>query len=125
MNSAQEGIARLQAGNHRFIAGLQSEGTMPNQVRRILAREHSENSRSIVERNRPAVEKLVDSENPEDPDRLWNSTVRASVKASVHQLLRGLKILEQLIDDEKLRIVGAEYSRESGVVDFHQNDLSS
>jgi len=84
-------------------------------LREPTAHEHSVNSRSIVERIRPAVEKLVASENP---DMLWKSAVRANVKASVDQLRHGSNLLEQLIDDEELRMVGAEYSLETGVVEF-------
>ena len=84
-------------------------------LREPTAHEHSVNSRSIVERIRPAVEKLVASENP---DMLWKSAVRANVKASVDQLRHGSNLLEQLIDDEELRMVGAEYSLETGAVEF-------
>ena len=80
--------------------------------------EHSENSRSIVGRIRPAIEDLVDAENPEDPDTLCNAAVRANVKASVDQLEHGSKILKQLIDDGRICVVGAEYSLETGVVEF-------
>jgi carbonic anhydrase len=87
-------------------------------LREPTAHEHSVNSRSIVERIRPAVEKLVDSENPDDPEMLLKSAVRANVKASVDQLRYGSNLLEQLIDDEELRIVGAEYSLQTGAVEF-------
>jgi carbonic anhydrase len=84
-------------------------------LREPTAHEHSVNSRSIVERIRPAVEKLVDSEKP---DMVWQAAVRANVKASVDQLRHGSRILEQLIDDEELQIVGAEYSLQTGAVEF-------
>ena len=199
MISAQEALVRLQDGNRRFVAGLQSEETQPNHLRRVLSAEeqspfaiilgcsdsrvpaeivfdqglgdlfvirvagnivapsqigsvefaaskfgtplvvvlghsqcgavlatleylregpvpeHSENSRSIVDRIRPAVEKLVD---PENPDIVWQAAVRANVKASVDQLRHGSNLVEQLIDDEVLRIVGAEYSLQTGEVEF-------
>lgn len=202
MNSAQEALDRLQHGNRRFVAGLRSDESRPNHLRRALTaerqspfaiilgcsdsrvpaeivfdqglgdlfvirvagnivapsqigsvefaatkfgtplvvvlghsqcgailatleyllkgspQEHSENSRSIVERIRPAVEKLVDAEHSDDPDTLWKYAVRANVKASVDQLKHGSKILEQLIDEKELRIVGAEYSLETGAVEF-------
>lgn len=89
-----------------------------NYLREPTAHEHSVNSRSIVDRIRPAVENLLDSGNPDDPDTLWQFAVRANVKASVDQLLHGSKMLEQLIDDEELRIVGAEYSLQTGAVEF-------
>ena len=36
MISAQEALVRLQDGNRRFVAGLQSEGARPNHLRRAL-----------------------------------------------------------------------------------------
>jgi carbonic anhydrase len=40
------------------------------------------------------------------------------VRASANQLRHGSAILERLIADEGLLVVGAEYSLESGLVDF-------
>ena len=85
-------------------------------------REHSENSRSIVDRIRPAVENLVCADSPDDPVALCKAAVRANVSASVEHLRYGSSILEQLIDRKELRIVGAEYSLETGTVEFLQND---
>jgi len=39
-------------------------------------------------------------------------------RASVKNLRRGSEILEQLVQDGSLTIVGAEYSLETGVVQF-------
>jgi carbonic anhydrase len=44
--------------------------------------------------------------------------VRANIRASVDHLRHGSRVLEQLIQDDGLRVVGAEYSLETGVVDF-------
>jgi carbonic anhydrase len=44
--------------------------------------------------------------------------VRANVRASVDHLRHGSQILEQCIQDERLLVVGAEYSLESGLVEF-------
>lgn len=46
--------------------------------------------------------------------------VRDNVRASAQHLRRGSKILEQLIQNEGLLVVGAEYSLETGVVDFFE-----
>lgn len=78
---------------------------------------HTENSRSILDRIRPAVESVLGSEAGDD--RLIEAAVRANVKASVDQLRHGSTLLEQLIVEQKLHIVGAEYSLESGKVEFH------
>jgi carbonic anhydrase len=44
--------------------------------------------------------------------------VRANIRASADHLRHGSEVLEQLIKDEGLVVVGAEYSLETGVVDF-------
>jgi len=70
----------------------------------------SPNLRSIVNRIHPAVDALV---NPS-----LNEAVIANVRNSVARLRNGSEILEALIDSGDLTVVGAEYSIESGVVDF-------
>ena len=93
-------------------------------LREESIREQSENLRSIVDRIRPAVEDLHISESPDDLTVLWRSAVRANVLASVDQLKHGSGILEQMIDEKRLHIVGAEYSLETGAVEFLQNEYS-
>ena len=44
--------------------------------------------------------------------------VRANVCISAGHLRHGSDVLEQLIDKQGLAVVGAEYSLETGVVDF-------
>ena len=83
----------------------------PNDIR-------SENLRSIVDRVRPSVEKLLSSETGNDPDALVRQAVRANVEGSVNHLRHGSEILERLIRDEGLRVIGSEYSLETGVVEF-------
>jgi carbonic anhydrase len=78
----------------------------------------SRNIRSIVDRVRPAVEGLLGTEFGNDREAMMRHAVRANIRASVDQLRHGSEILEQLIEREGLLIVGAEYSLESGVVDF-------
>lgn len=78
----------------------------------------SRNLRSIVERVRPAVEGLMATELADDPETLLDHAVRANVRASADHLRHGSEILEQLIRDEGLLVVGAEYSLETGEVDF-------
>ena len=53
-----------------------------------------------------------------DPDALVDQAVRANIKASVDHLRRGSEILEQLIQNEDLRVVGTEYSLDTGEVEF-------
>ncbi len=78
----------------------------------------SRNLRSIVDRIRPAVEPLLATELRHDPDVLAQHAVRANILASASHLRHGSEILEQLIQTEGLLVVGAEYSLETGVVDF-------
>ena len=83
--------------------------------------QHSEHSRSIVDRIRPAVEHLLDSDDLLDPAELCKSAVRANVNASVAQLRHESKMLEHLIDEKGMRIVGAEYSLQTGEVEFFES----
>lgn len=78
----------------------------------------SPNLRSIVDRIRPAVESLLHTDLRHDPGALMNEAVRANIKASANHLRHGSEILEHLIEREGLLVVGAEYSLETGVVDF-------
>ena len=78
----------------------------------------SENMASIVDRIRPAVEDLLKTEPECDPDALLRRAVRVNVRRSVDALRQGSEILRQLMDRDGLQVVGAEYSLESGKVDF-------
>jgi carbonic anhydrase len=78
----------------------------------------SKNLKSIVDRVRPSVEPLLDGPLRNDPDALVSEGVRANVRFSVNHLRHGSEILEQLIQTDGLVVVGAEYSLETGVVDF-------
>jgi carbonic anhydrase len=76
----------------------------------------SENLQSIVEFIRPSVESLIDD--GREPDSLLNEAVRANIRASAERLRHASPIIEDLESNEGLAIVGAEYSLETGVVDF-------
>lgn len=78
----------------------------------------SRNLRSIVDRVRPSVEALLATELRHDLDALARRAVRANVSASADHLRHGSEILEQLIQEEGLLVVGAEYSLETGEVEF-------
>jgi carbonic anhydrase len=78
----------------------------------------SRNLHSIVDRVRPAVEPLIRTSLPRDPDGLVRDAVRANVRISAAHLRHGSVVLEQLIANDRLAVVGAEYSLETGVVDF-------
>ena len=78
----------------------------------------SRNLRSIVDRVRPSVEALLSTELRHDPEALVRHAVRANVRISAGQLRYGSEVLDQLIERDGLLVVGAEYSLETGVVDF-------
>jgi carbonic anhydrase len=80
-------------------------------------REQSRNLSSIVERIRPAVEGLLDGQSRDLAD-LEQRAVRANIRMSADHLRHGSEVLEQLIRKDGLLVVGAEYSVETGVVDF-------
>ncbi|MSO49454.1 MAG: carbonic anhydrase [Acidobacteria bacterium] len=80
--------------------------------------DQSKNLRTIVDRIRPSVEPLLATELRHRPDELVHQAVRANIRASVSHLRHGSEVLEQLIAREGLMVVGAEYSLETGAVDF-------
>src|SRR6202162_4610562 len=87
-------------------------------LQRPAALQDSRNLRSIVERIRPSLQPLLDTPLANDADALVNHAVRANIQASANHLRHGSQLLEQLIQDEGLWVVGAEYSLETGIVDF-------
>jgi len=78
----------------------------------------SRNLHSIVDLIRPSVEGLLATELKHDLHALGRAAVRANIRASVKHLRHGSEIIEQLIQNAGLMVVGAEYSLETGVVDF-------
>jgi carbonic anhydrase len=78
----------------------------------------SRNLSSIVDRVRPSVETLLATGLHGDPQVFMREAVRANVRMSASQLRHGSELLESLIAREGLVVVGAEYSLESGVVEF-------
>jgi carbonic anhydrase len=82
------------------------------------AESRSPNLRSIVDRIRPCVERLLSTEIASRPDALVQEAVRANIRASADHLRHGSAVLEQLIRKDGLLVVGAEYSLETGIVDF-------
>ncbi len=78
----------------------------------------SRNLRSIVDRIRPSVEALLSTELRHDSEALVRHAVRSNVRVSANHLRHGSGVLEHLIHSDGLLVVGAEYSLETGVVDF-------
>lgn len=78
----------------------------------------SPNLRAIVDRVRPSVEPLLETRARQDRAALVQHAVRANIRASANHLRHGSQILEQRIQDDALLVVGAEYSLETGIVEF-------
>lgn len=74
--------------------------------------------RTIVDRVRPAVEKAVAGGALDDSEELIEAAVKANVQASVEKLREGSEVIKQLMNDSGLKITGAEYSLETGEVEF-------
>lgn len=78
--------------------------------------ERSENLRSIVEFVRSSVEPLLDQ--GLDSATVLEKAVRENVRTSAERMRHASPIIEKLEREEGLVIVGAEYSLETGLVDF-------
>tara|TARA_R110002049_G_scaffold78720_2_gene200347 strand:- start:4204 stop:4848 length:645 start_codon:yes stop_codon:yes gene_type:complete len=84
------------------------------------AENQSRNIASIVSCIRPSVEGLLGTDMSRD-DLIYNA-VRENVRYSVSALQHGSEIIEDLVDNDGLLIVGAEYSLDSGLVEFFVNE---
>lgn len=78
----------------------------------------SRNLRSIVDFIRPSVEQCLTAAEHEDKTTLVEKAVRANIQSSVEHLRHGSEILEELVEEQGLQIVGAEYALASGLVEF-------
>jgi carbonic anhydrase len=73
----------------------------------------------IVDKIKPRLEKLL-GENPDlHPDLLLEKAVSENVRASLAALRHGSETLETLIRDQGLMVLGAEYSLQTGAVEFY------
>ena len=82
----------------------------------------SPNLQSIVNRIQPSVQTLMEAGLENDEAQLIKLATRANIRASVSHLRHGSQILEELIANEGLKIVGAEYLLETGEVDFFTDE---
>ncbi len=78
----------------------------------------SPNLRAIVDRIRPAIEPVLAHHEMGEGDEVLRDAVRANIRAAVSRLSHGSRMLETLIRDRELVVVGAEYSVETGTVEF-------
>ncbi len=80
--------------------------------------DQSRNLRSIVDRIRPSVEPLLSITPRPSAATIMHEAVRANIRASADHLRHGSEVLENLIRSDGLLVVGAEYSLQTGVVEF-------
>jgi carbonic anhydrase len=124
-------VAPSQVGSVEFAAskfgtklvvvmGHSGCGAITAAVEELLdgATTESRNLRSIVDRVRPSVETVIGGRRDVDRTTLVRESVIANVKASVDHLRHGSELLEKLIQNDGLVIVGAKYSLATGVVTF-------
>lgn len=76
----------------------------------------TDNIDDIVDRISPSVAELVKPGVPRE--ELLRTAIRANVRASSSHLRHASRMLEREIAERGLRVVGAEYALETGVVDF-------
>jgi carbonic anhydrase len=102
------------------VLGHSGCGAVTATIEALLDGEDSEsgNIASIVNRVKPSVEGLLDTDLRHDRASLHRAAVRANVRASANHLRHGSAIIESLIECDGLLVVGAHYSLESGRVDF-------
>jgi carbonic anhydrase len=124
-------VAPSQVGSVEFAAakfgtrlvvviGHSQCGAITATLDELLGRSTTEsrNLRSIVDRVRPSVQTVLLGRDPRDYDALIRDAVRANVRASANHLRHGSELLERLVREDGLLVVGAEYSLDSGVVTF-------
>ena len=125
-------VAPSQVGSVEFAAakfgtklvvvmGHQNCGAIVAAVEELLdgAKPESKNLSSIVDRVMPSVQAVIaGSGRNMDRRALIREAVRANVRASVDHLRHGSPLLEKLIRNEGLMVVGAKYSLDTGVVAF-------
>jgi carbonic anhydrase len=114
-------FAAVQFGTRLVVVlGHTQCGAIETTLQQLLRpiENQSRNLHSIVDLIRPSVEGLLATDLRHDLHALALAAVRANIRASVKQLRHGSDIIEQLIQKDGLMVIGAEYSLETGVVDF-------
>jgi carbonic anhydrase len=124
-------VAPSQVGSVEFAAakfgtrlvvvmGHSQCGAITATLDELLGRSTTEsrNLQSIVDRVRPSVESVLTGRDPEDYEALIRNAVRANVRASANHLRHGSELLERLVREDGLLVVGSEYALDSGVVTF-------
>jgi carbonic anhydrase len=102
------------------VLGHSNCGAVQATLETLLDEAHaiSPNLKSIVNRILPVVEPLTHTDLIGNREALMKESVRANIKSSVNHLRHGSKILEDLISQGEVQVVGAEYCLETGSVEF-------
>ncbi len=104
------------------VLGHSCCGAVAATLQQLAAQQEGEapspNIGAIVSAIRPAVAPLVEDNPGRDSNELMAQAVRENVRASARQLREGSHVLKDLLHNDGLVVVGAEYSLETGEVDF-------
>ena len=74
--------------------------------------------RAVIDHIRPSLEPLMEREIRNNREDLVEHAIRANIRATADHLRQGSEILDRLIREDGLLIVCAEYSLETGEVEF-------
>jgi carbonic anhydrase len=80
----------------------------------------SPNLKTIIDFIAPGIQGVVDASPDATTDDRMPQAVRANVESSVEGLRTNSDILKDMIDNDELQIIGAEYSLETGAVEFYE-----
>ena len=124
-------VAPSQVGSVEFAAarfgtrlvvvlGHSQCGAILATLEELRAADRESVAQSAVDRRSraPVGEGLLETDLQHDLMPWCKQAVRANIRASADHLRHGSEVLEQLIQDDGLLVVGAEYSLDTGVVDF-------
>jgi carbonic anhydrase len=123
VSPSQIGSIEFAAGRYGtglvVVMGHSQCGAILAAIEELTGRGSSQwrNLRSIVDRVRPSVQSVMLAGRDVD-DALIDDAVRANVRASANHLRHGSELLERLIQEDALMVVGAEYSLTTGIVSF-------
>lgn len=117
--SAADALERLRAGNRAHLSNVQGISTCIDSARRselVSVQEPFAIVLGCADSRVPA--EIIFNQGPGD---LFVVRVAGNIRSSVVNLRHGSQILEQLIQHDGLRVVGAEYSLEMDTVDFYED----
>lgn len=113
-SAVQHGARLVVVLGHTLCGAIQATVSELNQP----SANRSPNLQSIVNRIQPSVQTLVEAGLGKDQENLVKLATRANIRASVAHLKHGSQVLEELVANDGMRIIGAEYSLETGRVEF-------